>query len=104
MKSTPLIPLTCTALLFAGASAFAQSDSNTSTDRSSTTNVTTTTSSTSLHIAGTRDDFDRMDVKNHGYLTSGDVKSDKWLKHNFARCNVKGNGRMSWDEYSNCHE
>jgi len=66
--------------------------------------VTTTTSSGTGRAAGKREDFDRMDAKNHGYLTSGDVKSDKWLKHNFARCNVKGNGRMSWDEYSNCHE
>jgi hypothetical protein len=104
MKSTYLMSLACTALLLAGASAYAQSESNTSTDRSSSTSVTTTSDSSTERAAGTRDDFDRMDVKSHGYLTSGDVKSDKWLTHNFARCNIKGNGRMSWDEYSNCHE
>jgi Ca2+-binding EF-hand superfamily protein len=104
MKFNTLVPLVSVALLFAGASAYAQSESSTTSDRSSTTSVTTTTNASTERVAGTREDFDRMDTKNHGYLTSGDVKSDKWLKHNFARCNVKGNGRMSWDEYSNCHE
>jgi hypothetical protein len=104
MKLNYLAPLTCTALLLVGATAYAQSESNSSTDQSTTSTVTTTTNSSSERAGGTREDFNRMDVKNRGYLTYHEVKSDKWLKRNFARCNLKADGRMSFDEFSNCHE
>jgi hypothetical protein len=104
MKSAYVIPLICTAVIFGGAAAFAQSVSQSTDNRSTTSSNTITTHSSTTRAAGSRDDFDHMDVKKHGYLTSNDVKNDGWLKSNFARCNVRGDGRMSWDEYSNCHE
>ncbi len=94
----------CTALIFGGAAAFAQSESHSTDDRSTSSSTTTTTHSNTSRAAGTRDDFNHLDARKHGYLTSRDVKNDRWLKTNFARCNARGDGRMSWEEYSNCHE
>jgi hypothetical protein len=104
MKSRFVTPLLCTALIFGGAAALAQSESHSTDERSSSSSITTTTHSSTTRAAGSRGDFDHLDVSKHGYLTSEDVKGDGWLKSNFTRCNVKGDGRMSWDEYSNCRE
>jgi hypothetical protein len=54
------------------------------------------------HLPGSRQDFDRLDARKHGYLTVDDVKGDLWLTRNFSRCNVSHTGRMTWDEFSGC--
>ena len=48
-------------------------------------------------------DFDKVDTQRHGYLTSRDIKNDDYVSKHFARCNVKRDGHMSREEYSNCH-
>lgn len=85
MKSTYLASLTCAALLFTCTTAFADDAGN--------------------HTGmSTHPDFDKVDVKHHGYLTSADVRNDDWVSKNFAQCNVKHDGHMSREEYANCHE
>ena len=49
-------------------------------------------------------DFDKVDTHRHGDVTSQDVKNDDYVSKNFARCNVKGDGHMTREEYNNCHE
>lgn len=49
-------------------------------------------------------DFDTVDTQHRGYLTSDDVKNDDWVRKNFTKCNVKHDGRLSREEYANCHE
>jgi hypothetical protein len=88
LKSTRFVSLTCTALLFAGAAAFSADEAKNDGQR---------------EVAAHRD-FDTVDTHKHGYLTSGDVKSDDYVSRNFAKCNVKHNGHMSREEYANCHE
>ena len=87
MKSTKLASLACAALLFAGAAAYSADDGK-----------------NDAHGATTHRDFDTVDAHKHGYLTSRDVKSDEYVRKNFAKCNVKHNGHMSREEYANCHE
>ena len=88
MKSIYLAPLTCTVLLFAGAAAYSADEGKNDAQRQTTTHR----------------DFDKVDANRHGYLTSDDVKNDDYVRKNFARCNVKHNGHMSREEYTNCHE
>jgi hypothetical protein len=87
LKSTQLAAVACAALLFACAAASAD-DSKNDAQRETTTHR----------------DFDTVDTHKHGYLTSADVKSDDYVRKNFAKCNVKHNGHMSREEYDNCHE
>ena len=87
MKSTQLASVACAALLFACMAASADDGKN-DTQRETTTHR----------------DFDSVDTHKHGYLTSADVKSDDYVRKNFAKCNVKHNGHMSREEYDNCHE
>jgi hypothetical protein len=87
LKSTQLASLACAALLFACATAYADDGKNDG-QRETTTHR----------------DFDTVDTHKHGYLTSRDVKSDDYVRKNFAKCNVKHNGHMSREEYTNCHE
>jgi hypothetical protein len=47
-------------------------------------------------------DFLTLDPNNHGYLTLDDVKHNKWLSSNFARCDVNHDGHLSQQEYANC--
>lgn len=47
-------------------------------------------------------DFLTLDPNNHGYLTLDDVKHNKWLSRNFARCDVDHDGHLSQQEYANC--
>jgi hypothetical protein len=47
-------------------------------------------------------DFMTLDLNNHGYLTPDDVKHNRWLSSNFARCDVNHDGRLSQQEYANC--
>src|ERR1700722_3775990 len=47
-------------------------------------------------------DFLTLDPNNHGYLTIDDVKHNKWLSSNFARCDVNHDGHLSQQEYANC--
>jgi hypothetical protein len=47
-------------------------------------------------------DFLTLDPNNHGYLTLDDVKHNKWLSSNFARCDVDHDGHLSQQEYANC--
>jgi hypothetical protein len=77
----------CAALLFACAAASADDGKN-----------------DAQREATTHRDFDSVDTHKHGYLTSADVKSDDYVRKNFAKCNVKHNGHMSREEYDNCHE
>jgi hypothetical protein len=87
LKSTQLTAVACAALLFACAAASADDGKNDA-QRETTTHR----------------DFDSVDTHKHGYLTSADVKSDDYVRKNFAKCNVKHNGHMSREEYDNCHE
>lgn len=88
MKSIYLAPLACAAMLFAVTNAY--SDDVAKTD---------------MHNApAAHRDFDKVDTHRHGYVTSRDVKSDDYISKNFARCNVKGDGHMTREEYANCHE
>ena len=50
-----------------------------------------------------RPDFNTLDTKKKGTLTAADVKSDKWLSKNFAKCDTDHDGTLSRDEYDNCH-
>lgn len=47
-------------------------------------------------------DFLTLDTNNHGYLTADDVKHNKWLSSNFARCDVNHDGHLTQQEYANC--
>jgi hypothetical protein len=59
--------------------------------------------STQVEKATTRHpDFMTLDLNNHGYLTPDDVKHNRWLTSNFARCDVDHDGRLSQQEYANC--
>jgi hypothetical protein len=49
-----------------------------------------------------RPDFNTLDTKKKGTLTSDDVKSNKWLRTNFARCDSDHDGTMSREEYAAC--
>jgi len=51
----------------------------------------------------TRPDFKTLDTSNNGYLTAKDVKSNKWLSKNFARCDTDHDGQLSQQEYASCH-
>ena len=88
MKSIYLAPLTCAALLFAGAAAYSADEGKNDAQRETITHR----------------DFGTVDTHKHGYLTSRDVKGDDWVSKNFAKCNVKHDGHMSREEYANCHE
>jgi hypothetical protein len=88
LKSTQLASLAGAALLFACAAAYSADDGKTDAQRETTTHR----------------DFDTVDTRKHGYITAHDVKSDEYVRRNFAKCNVKHNGHMSREEYANCHE
>ena len=47
-------------------------------------------------------DFITLDPNHHGYLTPDDVKQNKWLSTNFARCDANHDGHLSQQEYANC--
>ena len=47
-------------------------------------------------------EFASLDQNNHGYLTTDDVKYNKWLSANFARCDTNHDGHLSQQEYANC--
>jgi|SRR5450755_808708 hypothetical protein len=47
-------------------------------------------------------EFRTLDINNRGYLTADDVKSNKWLIRNFARCDADHDGHLSQQEYANC--
>jgi|HubBroStandDraft_6_1064221.scaffolds.fasta_scaffold804470_2 hypothetical protein len=62
-----------------------------------------TPSSTQVEKATTKHpDFLTLDINNHGYLTADDVKHNKWLSSNFARCDVDHDGHLTQQEYANC--
>ena len=88
MKSIYLAPLACAAMLFAFTSAYSDDVGKTQTH----------------HASAPHRNFDKMDTHRHGYVTSRDVRKDPYISKNFARCNVKGDGHMSREEYDNCHE
>jgi len=49
-----------------------------------------------------RPDFKTLDTKNNGYVTAQDVKSNKWVSKNFARCDTDHDGQLSQKEYAAC--
>jgi hypothetical protein len=105
MKSTYLAPLVYAALLLGGANAYAQTSSTSPGDRAAIENDSGSANKGNM----TRGDhapktFDAWDTKKHGYLTADDVKSDGYLRSNFARCNLSRDGHMSQQEYGNCHD
>jgi hypothetical protein len=60
-------------------------------------------SSTQVEKASTKHpDFLTLDTNNHGYLSADDVKHNKWLSSNFARCDVDHDGHLTQQEYANC--
>jgi hypothetical protein len=59
--------------------------------------------STQVEIATTKHpDFITLDANNHGYLTLDDVRHNRWLSSNFARCDANHDGHLSQEEYANC--
>ena len=88
MKSIYLAPFACVAMLFAFTNAFSDDVGRTHTHNA-----------TAAHP-----DFDKVDTHRHGYRTPHDIKNNDYVRKNFGRCNVKHNGHMSREEYSNCHE
>jgi hypothetical protein len=53
--------------------------------------------------SSTRPDFKSLDTSNDGYLASKDVKSNKWLSKNFARCDTDHDGQLCQQENASCH-
>jgi hypothetical protein len=49
-----------------------------------------------------RPEFRSLDINDRGYLTADDIKSNKWLSSNFARCDTDHDGHLSQQEYANC--
>jgi hypothetical protein len=49
-----------------------------------------------------RPDFNTLDTKKKGTLTTDDVKGNKWLRTNFARCDSDHDGSLSREEYAAC--
>jgi hypothetical protein len=88
LKSKQLASLACAALLFACTAAYSADDGKNDAQRETTTHR----------------DFDKVDTHRRGYLTSDDVKSDEYVRRNFAKCNARHDGHMSREEYANCHE
>jgi hypothetical protein len=56
------------------------------------------------HASAEHQDFDKIDIHRHGYLTAEDLKGDDYVSKHFTSCNVKHDGHMSREEYGNCHE
>jgi hypothetical protein len=50
----------------------------------------------------TRPSFSSLDAQKKGSLTADDVKGNKWLSSNFARCDTDHDGTLSRKEYSAC--
>jgi hypothetical protein len=48
-------------------------------------------------------DFSTLDTKKSGKLTAADVKSNKWLSKNFAKCDTDHDGSIDKAEYNACH-
>lgn len=59
-------------------------------------------SSIEEQASAARPDFNTLDTKKKGPLTSDDVKSNKWLRTNFARCDSDHDGTVSREEYIAC--
>ena len=55
------------------------------------------------HAMATRPDFSTLDTKKKDSLTADDVKGNKWLSKNFARCDSDHDGTLSREEYASCH-
>jgi hypothetical protein len=58
--------------------------------------------SQSQKAAAKHPEFRTLDINNRGYLTADDIKSNKWLSSNFARCDADHDGHLSQQEYANC--
>jgi hypothetical protein len=52
--------------------------------------------------AASRPDFNTLDTKKKGTLSTDDVKGNKWFKTNFARCDSDHDGTLSREEYAAC--
>jgi hypothetical protein len=52
--------------------------------------------------AASRPDFNTLDTKKKGALTTDDIKGNKWLRTNFARCYSDHDGTLSREEYAAC--
>jgi hypothetical protein len=52
--------------------------------------------------AASHPDFNTLDTKKKGTLSTDDVKGIKWLKANFARCDSDHDGTLSREEYAAC--
>jgi hypothetical protein len=53
-------------------------------------------------VAASHPDFNTLDTKKKGTLTTDDIKGNKWLKTNFARCDSDHDGSLSREEYAAC--
>jgi hypothetical protein len=103
MKSIYLTPVACAALLFGCAIANAQT-SNPPSDQPSTVSPNDDATHRPMREASARPDFDALDTKKRGKLTEDDVKGNKWLGENFARCDLDHDGTLSREEYAACKE
>jgi hypothetical protein len=52
--------------------------------------------------SASRPDFNTLDTKKRGTLNADDVKGNKWLRTNFARCDSDHDGSLSREEYAAC--
>jgi hypothetical protein len=52
----------------------------------------------------TRPALNTLHTRRNGYLTADDVKGNKWLSKNFAKCDTNHDGQLSREEFANCHQ
>jgi len=51
---------------------------------------------------GTHPAWSTLDTHKNGYLTANDLKSHKWLRQSFSRCDADHDGHLTQKEYENC--
>jgi hypothetical protein len=60
------------------------------------------THSAMKRTSSARPDFDTLDTRKTGALSADDVKGNKWLRKNFARCDTNHDGTLTREEYAAC--
>lgn len=60
-------------------------------------------SGSTRQASASRPDFGTLDKKNKGKLTAADVRSNRWLSKNFAKCDTDHDGTLDRTEYESCH-
>jgi hypothetical protein len=52
--------------------------------------------------SASRPDFSTLDKTGKGSLTAADIKGNRWLRKNFARCDTDHDGTLDRSEYDAC--